>query len=275
MKSKSKSTAYLLCYFLGGLGVHRFYLDKVLSGILMLITLGGLGIWWAIDVYLIASGRMRDKQGQELYSGPPDPHNPKAGFWVRLAAISVDGIIIGLIVMVVILLPAVVAMAMGILGSSETDQTMVSVAVFAVEILFGWFYFAIPLSHEHQATPGKRCFDLYVATRDGERVGLLRALWRTFCYVISAIPLYLGFIMAAFKNKRALHDVLAGTQVLYVTAAGGVQSVAIEPEAATVGAAVQQAGSDDSAEPASGRGPVMLMLLGVVLLLAAAALAVL
>ncbi len=47
---KSPATAFLLCFFFGTLGIHRFYLGKVGTGVLMLLTGGGLGIWWFIDL---------------------------------------------------------------------------------------------------------------------------------------------------------------------------------------------------------------------------------
>jgi len=58
--------AVLLCFFLGGLGVHRFYLGKIGTGILMLLTLGGLGIWTLIDFVRIVIGSMTDKDGLPL-----------------------------------------------------------------------------------------------------------------------------------------------------------------------------------------------------------------
>ena len=53
----------LLCVLLGGLGIHRFYVGKVGTGILMLLTLGGLGIWVLIDIIMIAVGSFKDKNG--------------------------------------------------------------------------------------------------------------------------------------------------------------------------------------------------------------------
>ena len=53
----------LLCLLLGALGVHRFYVGKVGTGILMLVTLGGFGIWALIDIIMIAVGSFKDKDG--------------------------------------------------------------------------------------------------------------------------------------------------------------------------------------------------------------------
>ena len=53
----------LLCFFVGVLGVHRFYVGKIGTGILQLITFGGFGIWTMIDFVMIAVGSFTDKQG--------------------------------------------------------------------------------------------------------------------------------------------------------------------------------------------------------------------
>jgi len=61
--SKSFIATLLFCIFLGTLGIHRFYVGKIGTGILMLLTFGGFGIWWLIDLIFIVSMRFRDKQG--------------------------------------------------------------------------------------------------------------------------------------------------------------------------------------------------------------------
>ncbi len=58
--------ALLLSVFLGTLGVDRFYLGHVGLGIGKLLTFGGCGIWWLIDVILIATGSVKDAQGRPL-----------------------------------------------------------------------------------------------------------------------------------------------------------------------------------------------------------------
>lgn len=63
---KSFITALLLCFFLGAIGVHRFYVGKVGTGILQLVTLGGFGIWVLIDFIMIIVGSFKDKQGRPL-----------------------------------------------------------------------------------------------------------------------------------------------------------------------------------------------------------------
>ena len=56
----------LLCFFLGIWGIHRFYVGKIGTGILMIFTLGGLGIWVLIDLIMIALGSFRDIDGREI-----------------------------------------------------------------------------------------------------------------------------------------------------------------------------------------------------------------
>ncbi len=63
---KSRLAAALLAWFLGVFGVHRFYVGKVGTGILMILTLGGLGIWVLIDFIIILMGSFKDKQERYL-----------------------------------------------------------------------------------------------------------------------------------------------------------------------------------------------------------------
>lgn len=63
---KSATTALLLCLFLGTFGVHRFYVGKIKTGILMLLTGGGLVIWTLVDLIRIACCKFTDNEGKSL-----------------------------------------------------------------------------------------------------------------------------------------------------------------------------------------------------------------
>ena len=82
VSDKSKVAAALLCFFLGGLGIHRFYLGQVGSGVVMLILsvvgwltvgfiigfipLGVVGIWWIIDFIRVLCNSLVDRDGRRL-----------------------------------------------------------------------------------------------------------------------------------------------------------------------------------------------------------------
>lgn len=64
--SKSRTVALLLCLFLGPLGIHRFYVGKIGTGIVWLLTLGCLGIGVLVDLIKIILGTFKDKSGAPL-----------------------------------------------------------------------------------------------------------------------------------------------------------------------------------------------------------------
>ena len=63
---RKRLIALLLCWFLGLLGIHRFYVGKVVTGIIQLLTGGGFVIWAVIDFILILIGAFRDSDGRTL-----------------------------------------------------------------------------------------------------------------------------------------------------------------------------------------------------------------
>ncbi len=66
ISSKSKGTAAVLCFFFGWLGIHRFYVGKIGTGILWMLTCGLFGLGEVIDFIMILCGSFKDKDGAEI-----------------------------------------------------------------------------------------------------------------------------------------------------------------------------------------------------------------
>ena len=79
---RSFIATWMFAWLLGFLGVDRFYLGKVGTGIVKLLTIGGFGIWWLIDLILVLAGVQRDKEGRLL----PDYQEHKMIAWIITAA---------------------------------------------------------------------------------------------------------------------------------------------------------------------------------------------
>lgn len=69
---KSRGIALILAIVLGVFGAHRFYVGKIGTGVLMICTFGGLGIWYLVDVVMIASGGFKDAKGRRVLRWDPD-----------------------------------------------------------------------------------------------------------------------------------------------------------------------------------------------------------
>jgi uncharacterized RDD family membrane protein YckC len=131
--------------------------------------------------------------------------HPYAGFWRRLAAYLIDGLVLG-----------VVQVTLAVIVQTFAPNDLRAQANIApVGLLLAWAYFSLLESSPAQATLGKIALDIYVTDRNGDPIDFRRASIRYWAKVLSILTLMLGCLMAAFTpGKRALHDYLAGTLVL-------------------------------------------------------------
>lgn len=76
---RSRGVALGLGFFGGVFGLHRFYVGKIGTGIAMLCTFGGLGVWWLYDIVLLAAGEFRDADDMPLrnWAVEDNPSRPK------------------------------------------------------------------------------------------------------------------------------------------------------------------------------------------------------
>ena len=140
------------------------------------------------------------------------------GFWIRVLAYIVDGIILNIVFWLLVTIfgidmfggmldsdPAAMAAASGAMG-------WVNLAGFVIALAYSAGFHSSSL----QATPGKLLVKLKVTDSGGQRISMLRAIGREFARYLSGIILLIGFIMVAFTDrKRGLHDMMAGTLVTY------------------------------------------------------------
>lgn len=75
VSDKSRGIAFMLAILLGVFGAHRFYVGKTGTGVLMLCTVGGLGIWYLYDVIMVASGSFRDADDRRVVRWDPEGAN--------------------------------------------------------------------------------------------------------------------------------------------------------------------------------------------------------
>ncbi|HOK96972.1 MAG TPA: TM2 domain-containing protein [Anaerohalosphaeraceae bacterium] len=66
VSEKSGIACLLFLLLLGPLGIHRFYVGKAGTGVLFLLTCGGLGLWWLIDLILLVAGSFTDADGNTV-----------------------------------------------------------------------------------------------------------------------------------------------------------------------------------------------------------------
>jgi uncharacterized RDD family membrane protein YckC len=138
------------------------------------------------------------------------------GFWIRLAAFMIDFIFAWIIIAVAAFF---VGFVIGIVLSRSAESTVQNAANVAgalTALVVGVLYYVPFVSGGWQGTAGKRLLGLHVVTTTGERVSGSRALGRLLAYILSGIILCIGFMMIGWnKEKKALHDIICGTRVVY------------------------------------------------------------
>jgi uncharacterized RDD family membrane protein YckC len=124
------------------------------------------------------------------------------GFWVRVLAYLVDSVVFFTILI-------------GVIAGAAFLGDLAFMVVSAVAVLGPILYWGLMQASARQATFGKSLLGLKVTDSDGERLSLLRSLAREVAKYVSAIPMGLGFLLAAFTGrKQALHDMLVSTTVV-------------------------------------------------------------
>jgi len=173
------------------------------------------GHWVCAECKPMFFQRIREGVPLEVAAaGVQQPLVHYGGFWIRFAAVLIDGILL-----------AIVNVPLGLLaGGSFTfrPQVVSPFALLATQMLVTLIQLAVGITYEtmmigrYGATLGKMACGLRVVTADGGKVTYLRAFARYWAKLLSQLTIYIGFIIAAFDSeKRALHDHICGTRVVH------------------------------------------------------------
>jgi len=137
-----------------------------------------------------------------------------AGFWKRVAAYIVDYLIlmvVSLVVGAIFSVMTIGAASSGSQAAAVASQLISGLVTFVLTAgYYAWFH-----ASAGGATPGKMAIGIKVVRLQGERISIARAIGRYFASILSAVLLCVGYIMAAFtERKQGLHDIICDTVVV-------------------------------------------------------------
>jgi uncharacterized RDD family membrane protein YckC len=136
-----------------------------------------------------------------------------AGFWIRVGAKMVDGLILSLVFIPLFIFVVVRGANSQSFASGQFQifVNFVQLGFFALNIAYGIFFLG-----KYGATPGKMACKLKVVTAEGLPISYGRAAGRAFAEILSGLICYIGYIIVGFDGqKRALHDHICNTRVIY------------------------------------------------------------
>lgn len=163
-----------------------------------------------------------DQQGAPVgtmnYYSNFGPRIEFAGFWLRLGALLIDGVIFGVLLFLVGIVLGIAVSASRVSSSRPPATEIMILLIFSfygAAFIASWLYYALMESGVKQSTLGQRAVGIKVTDLEGRRIGFGRATGRYFGKLISQFFFCFGFIMAAFtEKKQALHDMMAGTLIV-------------------------------------------------------------
>ncbi|WP_188456978.1 RDD family protein [Virgibacillus oceani] len=138
-------------------------------------------------------------------------HYKPAGFWIRFLANLVDGVftfILAVIISFLIQDASLFEKYTSVESSPSED---------IANLIYGVIFVIIFTGSKFRGSPGKMVCKIQVLDKNMmAQISLLKSLGRAFAYILSALPLMIGFMMAGWnEEKKALHDIICGTRVVY------------------------------------------------------------
>lgn len=144
-----------------------------------------------------------------------------AGFWIRVGAQLIDGLILGscycvlMVIYYILFANSITSNDEAVADAAAYKVTMINLAV--TFIGNGIYYFGFN-SSKYMGTPGKMAVGIAIVNTNGTRISLLKAIGRGFAKLLSAYSLLIGYFMIGWTTqKTGLHDLICSTRVVYRT----------------------------------------------------------
>jgi uncharacterized RDD family membrane protein YckC len=149
------------------------------------------------------------------------PYSPYGGFWIRVGAYLLDGVIIGAVtvpLVLIFLMPSIIKIIHAAQENQQPSPELFGAFFVMIPlVLLGvWLYDALLTSSSWQGTIGKRVLRLKVTDLAGNKVSFGRATGRFFAKLISRalLTMFVYLVVAFSERKQGLHDMIAGTLVM-------------------------------------------------------------
>ena len=151
-----------------------------------------------------------------------------SGFWVRGAAHIIDGLVLAIISMIIIMPLGFLIGFTSAMSESKFMEFMGQVIMTIIGFAVSWAYY-IFMTHKFQATLGKMAVGAKVLDANGQRLSLGKIVLReTIGKFVSGMIMGIGYLMVAFTSKKqGLHDMMAGSVVVYKDAQKGANAVVV------------------------------------------------
>ena len=174
-----------------------------------------LGADYRVDVSIPPGFGMEEPPDESLGSTIWD-HALRGGFWRRFMAFGFDQILL-LLLMAIFVVSGFIAAQVGSgpKGMSFLKQARVIIPMILPMAAVLWIAYFTFFHVAWGQTVGKMIYRVRTVQKNGQPLTYPQALLRTLCYLVSALPLFLGFFWAGFtSSKRSWHDLISGTIVV-------------------------------------------------------------
>ena len=136
-----------------------------------------------------------------------------AGFWIRFAAAFIDAIFTNVLTWIVV---SIIGEKVIVVGDPAGTTLEIKATTAAVLLIYAIIFFIIFTASHFRGSPGKLICGIQVLDKNMTQISIGKSIGRYLAEILSAIPFMIGYMIAGWNSeKKALHDMICGTRVVY------------------------------------------------------------